>query len=240
MSSLASTMGRLRSVVGLLAAGIGGIGFSRIIRETAGFEDSMLGLQAVSRATAQQMKTLEDQARSLGATSMFSAQHAGDAQRFLAMAGLEVNEVLSATPGILRLATAGQIDLANAADIASNVLGGFRLEVEELNRVNDVLAATAAGSNTSIEQLGQALSFAAPLAASAGVSIEETAAASGTLSDAGLQGSRAGTGLVGVSRQLSNVTPAAAAALQSYGVTVADVDVSSRGLGEVLETLGGA
>lgn len=220
-----------------IIAAAGGASFARIIRETASFEDAMLGLQAVSGATEQQMQSLEQQARTLGATSMFSAQQAGEAQRFLAMAGFEVNEVMSATPGILNLATAASIDLGRAADIASNVLGGFQLNVSELSRVNDVLAATAAGSNTSIEQLGDALSYAAPIAAAAGVSIEETAAAIGTLSDSGLQASRAGTGVLGFIRQLSNLTPDATSALESYGLTAAEVNVENEGLATVLERL---
>ncbi|SEM67361.1 phage tail tape measure protein [Halomonas caseinilytica] len=230
-------MGVLKTAIGGAVAAAGGFSVSRIVSESARFEDSMLGLQAVSSATEKQMKSLEKQARTLGATSAFSAQQAGQAQRFLAQAGFEVNEVLSATPGILDLATAGQMNLAQAADIASNVLGGMRLEVDQLNRVNDVLAATAGGSNTSISQLGQALSTAAPLAASAGVSIEETAAAIGTLSDAGIQAERAGTGLQGIFRQLSNVTPQARDALASYGVSLQDVNIEANGLGPVLESL---
>lgn len=226
-----------RRAGGLLIAAIGGFSIGRVIREVAQFEDAMLGLAAVSGATASQMADLEQQARTLGATSMFSAEQAGNAQRFLAQAGFEVNEILEATPGLLDLAAAGQLDLARAADIASNVLGGFRLEVDQLNRVNDVLAATASGANTSIEQLGQALSFAAPFAAAAGVSIEETSAAIGAMSDAGIQASRAGTGLVGIIRQLSRITPAAAAALDAAGIAVSDVDISTRGLLPVLETL---
>lgn len=230
----------LANAAKIAVAAIGGLTFRRLITESAGFEDAMLGLQAVSGSTADEMARLESQARALGATSMFSAQQSGDAQRFLAQAGFDVNEVLSATPGLLDLAAAGQIDLARAADIASNVLGGMRLEVSELGRVNDVLAATASGANTNIEQLGSALSFAAPFAAAAGVSIEETAAAIGAMSDAGIQASRAGTGLVGIIRQLSKITPAAAKALEAAGIAAEDVNIEARGLGPVLETLSAA
>ena len=236
-SAATAMMGKLSLAVGAISAAAGGLGFSRIIRETASFEDAMLGLQAVSSATASQMIELEKQARTLGATSMFSAEQAGNAQRYLAQAGFEVNEILEATPGLLNLAAAGQMDLARAADIASNVLGGFRLEVDQLNRVNDVLAATAAGANTNIEQLGQALSYAAPFAAAAGISIEDTSAAIGAMSDAGIQASRAGTGLIGIIRELSRITPSTAAGLASAGIAVSDVDISTRGLLPVLETL---
>ncbi|WP_438455302.1 phage tail tape measure protein [Vreelandella venusta] len=234
---LSEGMSVLKIALGAAAAAVGGFSVGRVVTETASFEQSLLKLQVVSGATATQMAALESQSRQLGATSVFSAKQAADAQNFLAMAGLNVNEVLSATPGILQLATAGQMDLASAADLASNVLGGFRLEVGELNRVNDVLAATAAKSNTSISQLGDALSYAAPIAATAGVSIEQTAAAIGVLSDAGLQSSRAGTGLLGFIRQLSNLTPDATAALGRYGLTSAEVNVEQEGLIAVLDRL---
>lgn len=218
-----------------LAGGVAAIYAS--VSSITKFEDSMLSLQAVISGTEDDMSSLESQARELGATTVFSATQAANAQKFLAQAGFDVNEVLSATPDILSLASAGQIDLATAADIASNVLGGMALNVDELNRVNDVMAATAKSSNTNITQLGDALSYAAPLASSAGVSIEETSAAIGKLSDAGLQSTRAGTGLLGVIRQLSNLTPKATEALSSYNVTSQDVDISSRGLTNVLKTL---
>lgn len=239
--TVSTHLNRLRSValgvVMALVSMAGGLSFGGIISQTADFEDSILGLQAVSSATVGEIAQLEQQARSLGATSMFSAKQSADAQRFLAQAGFDVNEVMAATPNILQLATAGQMDLAQAADIASNVLGGMRLEVDQLNRVNNVLAATSASSNTNIMQLGEAFSYAGPFAASAGVSIETTSAAIGVLSDAGLQASRAGTGLIGIIRQLSNVTPQAAGVLASYGLTIQDVNIEAHGLETVLERI---
>lgn len=229
-----------RGAIGIFTAAVAGIavaGTISAIRGIADFESSMKSLQAVTRASAEQMSELEKQARSLGATTIFSAKQTADAQTFLARAGFSVNEVIAATPEILDLAIAGTLDLGRAADIASNVLGGMALDVSELSRVTDVMAETAASSNTNIEQLGSALSFVAPLAEGAGISIEETAAAIGVLSDSGLQGTRAGTGLLGVIRQLSNVTPQAEAALGKYGLSVSDVNIETHGLTKVIDRL---
>lgn len=231
---LTDGLGAMKIALGAVGAVAGGFSVGRLVSETAAFEQSLLGLQVVSGATASQLKQLEEQSRSLGATSIFSAKQASDAQNFLAMAGFSVNEVLEATPGLLELAAAGSMDLASAADLASNVLGGMQLQVSELGRVNDVLAAAASGSNTNIRQLGEAMSYAAPIAATAGISIEETAAAIGVLSDAGLQASRAGTGLLGLVRQLSNITPQATEALAGYGLTAKDVNIEQNGLLDVL------
>src|SRR5690554_38522 len=235
------SLGSVRQAATMLTGALAAIGvttgIANSVRQVADFQAAINGLAAVSNATAQDMARLEQQARTLGATSQFSAQQSAEAQRFLAQAGFDANQVLAATPGILQLATAGSLDLANAADIASNVLGGMRLEVAELGRVNDVLAATAARSNTSIEQLGQALSFAAPFAASAGIELEEVAAAIGVMSDAGIQASRAGTGMVGVIRQLSRVTPAAERALNAAGLSIDQVNIGALGLETVLDNL---
>lgn len=208
-----------------------------VVSQTAEFEQSLLGIQAVSGATADQMKSLETQARQLGATTVFSAKQAADAQGFLARAGFEVNEILGATPGILELAVAGEMDLAQAADIASNVLAGMRLEVDQLNRVNDVLAATAASANTNVYQLGDGLSYAAPFAAGLSVSLEETSAAIAAVSDAGIQGSRAGRAVGAVFRQLTRITPQSQKALAAYGLTMDDLSVSTHGLTTVMQRL---
>ena len=234
------SLSAMGNVARIAIAAIGGLTLGRVINETADFEQAMLGVRAVTRATADEYQILTNQARELGATTVFSARQAADAQRFLAQAGFEVNEVLSATPGVIQLAVAAGLDLSEAADLASNALSGFRLEVDQLGRVNDVLANTAASANTDVRQLGQALSFAAPIATAAGVSIEETAAAIGALSDAGLQASRAGTGLVGFIRQLSRVTPQAQQTLEKYGITLEDIDITTRGLQPVMETLAAA
>lgn len=228
------------AVASLLTIGVAGAAFKKVIQDTASFEQAMLQLQAVSGSTESQMAALEKQARELGATTQFSAQQAAEGQRFLAQAGFNANQILAATPGILQLATAGSLDLARAADIASNVLGQFQLPVSQLSRVNDVLADSARSANTDIDQMAEALSMAGPIANSAGISLEETAAAIGTLSNAGIQGSRAGTGVLGVIRQLSNVTPQAEKVLAKYGLTVSDVNIETNGLSTVLDRLRGA
>nr|WP_261949007.1 hypothetical protein [Paenibacillus melissococcoides] len=44
------------------------------------------------------------------------------------MADFKTNDMIAAMPGLLDTAAAGQIDLARAADITSNILTGFGIE----------------------------------------------------------------------------------------------------------------
>ncbi|MDP2216737.1 MAG: phage tail tape measure protein [Methanolobus sp.] len=217
------------------------VGIAALSYNTAvNFDDSMRKVMAVSGATGDEFEQLRALARELGATTAFSASEAAEGMQYLAMAGFDVNEILAATDDMLNLASAGAIDLGTAADIASNVLTGFGLQASEAGRVADVLAKAAASSNTDIQQLGEAMSYAAPLAAAMGMSMEEAAALIGKMSDAGIQGSRAGTALRGAMTRLASPTAGVAKVLEQYNLTLADVDPSTRSFTDILETLSNA
>ena len=224
--------------VGLLGTALAALGTGSAISQMAGFEQTLSKVQAVTRASAEDMDNLTRAARQLGATTAYSASEAAEGMQFLGMAGFNTNQIIKAMPSTLALAKAGALDLGSAADIASNALSGFGLRAEQMGTVADTLAAAASRSNTNVQQLGEAMSYAAPFARALDVSIQEATAAIGVMSDAGVQASRAGTGLAGVFRQLTNVTNDGAEVLAGYGLTVADVDIKTLGLQKVLDTLG--
>src|SRR5690606_35210965 len=201
------------------------------------FEAAMSKVQALSGATGDELAALEKQARELGKTTVFSASEAAEGMTFLAMAGYDANQIMSSMPGLLDLAAAGQLDLARAADITTNIMSGFNMEADQTQAVADMLAAAAASANTSVEQMGNAMSYVAPVAAGAGLSIEETAAAIGILSNAGIQGERAGTALRGIIASLQNPTGQTAKALEALGLTADDVNPSIHSLTDILKTL---
>ena len=226
----------------LLLVRVGGVlsatfGAAAVVRTIASFGTAMSTVRAVTGATTEEFARLRATARKLGSETRFTATQAADGMAFLARAGFDTNEVLASIGGTLALATAGALDLARAADIASNILQGFRLETNETGRVVDVLAFAANNSNTNVEQLGEAMKFVAPVAAGLGVSIEEAAAAVGVLSDNGLQASLAGTGLRRVLSELESPAKKTADILQELGLTTADVRVSQVGLTTALERL---
>ena len=208
-----------------------------IVKVGMDFEASMSHVQAVTGATGSEMQKLESLARELGETTKFSANDAAEAMGFLGMAGYDTNQIISSMPGLLDLAAAGQLELGRAADIATNIVSGFNMTAEDTGMVSDVLAKAAASANTSVEQLGGAMSYVAPVAAGAGLSLEETAAAIGVLSDAGIQGERAGTALRGVIASLQNPTGGTARALEKLGLSAEDVDPSMNSLADILRKL---
>jgi TP901 family phage tail tape measure protein len=204
----------------------------------ADFERSMNKVKAISGATGADFEALKNQAKDLGRTTGFSASEAANAMSFLAMAGFKTNEILGAMPGTLNLAAAGNLDLARSADIASNILTGYGLEVNQLDHAVDVLAKTFTSSNTDLEQLGEAFKYAGPVAASAGVQFEQAAAAIGLMGNAGIQGSMAGTSLRGAISRLLNPTSQVSASLERLGITVTDSAGKLLPLDQIVQQLG--
>ncbi|MBL4772011.1 MAG: phage tail tape measure protein, partial [Planctomycetes bacterium] len=159
-----------------LAAPIIGAGVA-LFRTGANFEKAMNRVRALSGATGEDLKALREQALLLGRTTVHSASEAATAQGLLAQAGFNTQEMLSTLPGVLNLASAGQIELASAANISANVLRGYNLEATQSGMVADVLAKAQASANVTIEELGEAFKMAGPLASAAGLDFNETAAA---------------------------------------------------------------
>lgn len=219
-----------------VSVGMAAIGKS-VVQTGIDFTTTMSKVQAVSGATGSEMEKLTAQARDLGKTTIHSATQAADAQAFLGQAGFKTNEILATMPGLLDLATAGQLDLGRAADIASNVMTGFNLKATDMSRIADVLAQSAANANTDVEQMGMAMSYIAPIASAMGVSLEETAAGIGLLSNAGIQGERAGTALRGVIGALGDPTKALARQLSGVGLSIDDVNPRVNSLADIIENL---
>lgn len=224
---------------GLLTLGVG-LGLSQAVRTLADFSQELSTVRAITRSTGDEFDSLRERAELLGTNTRFSATQAAEGMTFLARAGFDANEILGSINGTLQLAQAGALDLASAADIASNVLTGFGLEVNQTGRVVDVLALAANRANTDVQQLGTAMQFVAPVAASFGVELEEATAAVQALSNAGLQGSLAGTGLRRVLSELESPSTATIRILRSLGLEASQVAVSQVGLTSALRTLSDA
>ena len=227
-------IGRTMSVA--VTAPLAGFG-ALSIRTAANFETAMNRVRAVSGATGDELEALTKQARDLGATTQFSASDAADAMGFLAMAGYDTTQIMAAMPDTLRLASAAQLDMADAADIVTNILAGYGLEVDELAHANDVLVKSFTSANTDLRQLGEAMKYAGPVASAAGVEFEEAAAALALMGNAGIQGSMAGTSLRGAISRILSPTKAMKTRMEEAGLAFTDAKGRILPLADIIEQL---
>ena len=218
------------------AVAAGGIGYAlqRSVRVAMEFEKSMSSVQAKLKPTQQEFAQLSDLAKELGRSTKFTASETAGAFDFLAMAGYKTNQIIAATPGILNLATAANMDIAESADIVSNILGGMGLAVEDTAKLTDVLAKTAVSGNVDINMLGQAFKYVAPVAKQAGASMEEMGASMAILGDSGIQASEAGTQLRSVLLRMAAPPTEAAKAFDKLGVSTKDAEGNLRPFQKIL------
>ena len=219
-----------------LTVPIAGMG-AAIIATSGNFEAGMNRVRAVSGATGDDFEALREQAKMLGRTTQFSATQAADAMGFLAMAGFDVDQILGALPNTLNLAAAAQIDLGTAADITSNIMSGYGIQVEDLAAANDALVKTFTSTNTTLEMLGESFVYAGPVASAAGVQFEEAAAAIGLMGNAGIQGSLAGTSLRGAITRLLTPSNEAKDIMQELGLNVLDAEGNLVSMEEIVRQL---
>jgi len=241
---------RMRTVgQGIRSAGVAAAAFGvamalpivGAIKQFVNFEKTMARVKAVtSGITENEFKEMTEVAKELGATTEFTAQQAAEGLIFLSQAGLTATESMAALPGVLQLATAGGFELAEAADLATNVLASFGLGVEELSRVNDVLAFTASNANTSVSELGNGVKVVGAIATASGEELEDMAAVLASLANVGIKGAEGGTAVRNMLLRLQNPTKRARVALEELGVATTDAEGKFRGLRPILADLGEA
>jgi len=223
-SAFSGTVGSMVKAIGGLAAAY--VSFQTLqaaitetVRIGAEFEQTMATVGGVMRATSDDFARLEAAAKKAGAETEWSATQSAEALKYMGMAGFNAGQAVEALPGLLDLATAGQLDLGTAADIATDSLTAMGMGVSELTRFNDVLVGTITRTNTDIQKMGESLKYVAPVAHNFGLDIETTSALLGTMANAGIKASDAGTDL----RQALMRTADAAKALGIEGASFTEV-----------------
>lgn len=204
------------------------------VEATQTFNASMSKTGALMGATQQEMTQLSNAAKEYGASTQFSATECSDALGYMALAGWNANQSISALPGVLNMAAASGMDLAQASDLVTDYLSAFGMEASQAGEMADVLAYAQAHSNTTTEGLGEAFKNCAANAHAAGMDLQTTTALLGQLANQGLKGSEAGTALTAVMRDMTAKMKDGAIQIGNTKVQVQDANGNYRDMIDVL------
>lgn len=207
---------------------------------TAGdFEASMSNVEALSGASGDELESLSDKAKEMGATTKFTAGESADALSYMALAGWNTQSMLEGISPVLNLAAAANMDLAQASNIVTDYLTAFGLKASDTTHFVDVMAYAMAHSNTDVIQLGEAYKACASTATSLGYSVEETTAVLATMANAGVKGGEAGTALNAIFTRLATNTKKCGDELANYGVNIYDAQGNMQSLSSILTGIAG-
>jgi TP901 family phage tail tape measure protein len=231
----------------MAAIGTGAVAAGKFIGDSLGvyaeFEDSMKQVQATMGLTGAEgeeaFKKLSEAAKEAGASTRFTASESADALNYLALAGYNVDQAIEALPGVLTLAAAGGMDLAQASDLVTDSMAALGLEISQMGDYMDLMARTAQRSNTNVQQLGEAILVSGATMKNAGQSVETLNVMLGVLANRGIKGAEGGTKLRNVVMSLTSPTSKAAKELENLGVSVSDSEGNIRDLNDILTELNG-
>lgn len=203
----------------------------------ASFEQQMAKVHSVTGASDAEFKMLNDTARELGRTTIFSASQVAQAETFMGMAGYTADEIKNSLAPTLDLAAASGEELSIVSDIVTDSMTGFQLKAKDTAMFTDVLAATATASNTNVGMMGSTFQYVAPLAGSLGYSIQDTSLAIGLMANAGIKGAKGGTALRASITRLVKPTKDSQKVIDKLGLSIKNNDGSMKSLGSVMTDL---
>jgi len=244
LNATTAAAGGAAAGLGKIKTAVAGLGIATAFRSAitllGGFDEKIRLVGQVAGATGREFDALRQKATSLGETTRFTGTQAAEGLQALAQAGLSAREAIAAIDATLNLAIAGQLELARSTQITVSTMAQFSIEAENAGRVVDVLTKASQSTLANVDQLAVGLRQSGAVASDFGISLETTVAALGLLVSSGLRAEQAGTGLRNVLLRLESGTTEVTKALEAVGLSVDDVEVSTRGLIPVLETLGDA
>ena len=229
----------LSGLLGGLAISFSGLMVARdAVNAIADFSKEVATLKATIGGTAEQMSALREQAKLVGSSTSFSLAEVAKAQRVLAQAGLEAQDILRATPDVLKFAQAGDFkNLEDAAELLVDVSSQTGKTAKDFKQLSDVMVATADTSTTSAQQLAFGYKYSATLAKEMGTEFKETSAALALLTNNGLKGESAGTALRGMMMSLLNPTNEAEKLFKKLGFNLEELNPAANGLIPALSKL---
>ncbi|EAE1783903.1 phage tail tape measure protein [Listeria monocytogenes] len=158
--------------------------------------------------------------------------------------GYDINQTMASMPAIFNAARASGDEFETVMSVTTSTLEQFGMiskdtnkQMEYTNKVADVLTYVADKTAAGFSDMGTAMNYVGPISHSLGYSLTDTAAAVGLLSNRGIDGQKAGTGLRGMLTSLLKPSKSAAEAMASVGLTIEDNNGNMKTLPTLLDDI---
>jgi TP901 family phage tail tape measure protein len=217
---------------------LGALGFLR------GFQIAVRGIVAQTReygASITQASLISedytgalDRAAMAATRGMYGPQELAQVYRDLGSAGLAANDVLAASPEVLRFATAAMIDQADAAQAVIAAASSFQIPFSQADKITDAFAEAMNRTTLGGRDLVYALASIGPVAGMAGQGLGQTLAAVAALRNAGAHAQDAATSVRAAMLHLSAPSTEAAGLIDKLGIKIFDASGNMKQWSEIV------
>lgn len=210
-------------------------GMAKAYQYSAGVYDQVFLASKMSGANAAQQARLMQVAKEVNEVTPLTAKDIASGERYLAMAGNNVEQIEKMIGPAAKLASIFSMPLGEkggVADLMTNIMQTFNIPSQNATQVVDQLVTAVTSANISLTDLAQSFQYSGAEFRNAKISMGDAAAAIGVLGNQGIQASSAGTALANMMRYLTlSVTgqkKAGSTMLKSLGIDPASL-VDSQG-----------
>lgn len=210
------------------------------IKTAADFEQSMSNVKAITGASGEDFKKLEQHAKDLGASTAWSAKEVAEAMQYTGMAGWTAQENIDGLKGILDLASASGTDLASTSDIVTDAISAFGNTAKDSGMFADVMTKACTSANVSVDTLGESYKYCAALCGTMNYSVQDATTALAVMGNQGIKGSTAGTTLKNAISNLAAPTDAMKGVMDKLGISLKNNDGSMKSLDDVIKNIQGS
>jgi TP901 family phage tail tape measure protein len=210
-------------------------GMAKAYQYSAGVYDQVFLASKMSGANAAQQARLMQVAKEVNEVIPLTAKDIASGERYLAMAGNNVEQIEKMIGPAAKLASIFSMPLGEkggVADLMTNIMQTFNIPSQNATQVVDQLATAVTSANISLTDLAQSFQYSGAEFRNAKISMGDAAAVIGVLGNQGIQASSAGTALANMMRYLTlSVTgqkKAGSTMLKSLGIDPASL-VDSQG-----------
>ena len=165
------------------------------VKAFADFEQRILTLKGVTKATEQELQKMNDVALELGASTSWSASQVADGMTALGRMGFNPSEIVNAISPVMDLARGLGVTIDDAAGMLGASLNQFGAGAQYAVKYADILTKATNVAAISSTELGESLKYSGAAGAAVGQSIEDVVALTMSLRNMGLDASQAGTAL---------------------------------------------
>ena len=225
-----------KSMTKAITAPIAGVGIAAV-KTAADYESAMSNVKAITGATGNDFKQLEQLGKDLGASTAWSAKEVADAMQYTGMAGWTAADNVSGLKGILDLASASGTELARTSDIMTDAISAFGYQASDSAKFADTMTKACTSANVSVDTLGESYKYCGAICGTMGYSIEEVTTSLAVMGNMGIKGSQAGTTLKNAISNMAAPTKAMQTAMKDLGISIVNQDGSMKAWGDVIKNL---
>jgi TP901 family phage tail tape measure protein len=220
-------------------------GIASAVQEFTAFDEQLNQSLAIMKTTEEQQEAMIRATQQVAMETRIGTKESAEAYFFLASAGLDAEQSISALPQVAKFAQAGMFDMATATDLATDAQSALGLTVSDagqnltnLTRVTDVLVKANTLANASVQQFSEALTNKAGAALKVvNKDVEEGVAVLAVFADRGVKGAEAGEKLNQVLRDIPRATAKNKDEFEKLGLQLFDANGKMKNVADVVEEL---